>query len=314
MKEEKNFQLEEIKEIRLNWDFEDIILPKNVIKNFSCVYNKEKSKFLHGIGYLQEAYLEIDLNFAFNEFAYFDLKKSVNRKNIDLLKYNSVWHIIIKTYDNMEYELEPPFYNKKLYLNQESNIHNVSNTFEEHKRTKGSYIIHWKEDKEKIKLTMNEMIELFKNKKKKGGSYLKGNIQIAMLDIILEEDKEERLKFLGIFCKLLYHEIYSIKSEYEMLTEYQEENGCSIIALHLDDGENHGLIQFAFVKDVNCNQDIFGLLNFNLVNKTFGKTILVLDDNQNLLGEKINKLENIIIINLEKMNQIWFQLLHDREV
>lgn len=312
--EEKIFKLEEIKEIRLNWDFEDIILPKNVIRNFSCVYNKEKSKFLHEIGHLQEAYLEMDLDFILNEFAYFDFKKSDDRKNIDILKFNSLWYIIVTTMDDKIYDLIPPFYNKKLYLDQESNLNNVSNTFEEHKRTEESYIIYWKEDKEKIRLTMDEMIELFKNKKKKGAPHLKDYFQIAALDIILEEDEKDRLNFLSIFCDLVYNYIHHIKSEYEILTEYQEKNGCSNIALHIDDGENHGLIQFAFVKDTNCYQDILGLLNFNLANKTFGKTILVLDDNQNLLEEEITKLGNVIVMNLEKMNQIWFRLLHERDV
>ena len=314
MMEEKNFKLEEIKEIRLNWDFENIILPKNVIRNFSCVYDKEMRKFIREEVYLQEAYLEIDLDFILNEFAYFDFKKSDDRKNIDVLKFNSLWYIIVTTMDDKIYDLIPPFFNKKLYLDQESNIHNVSNTFEEHKRTEESYIIHWKEDKEKIRLTMDEMVELFKNKKKNGGPYLKGCIQIAALDIILEEDEKDRVDFLSIFCDLVYNNIHHMKSEYEILTEYQEENGCSNIALHLDDGENHGLIQFAFVKDTNCYQDILGLLNFNLVNNTFGKIILVLDDNQNLLEEEITELENVIIMNVDKLNQIWFQYLHDRGV
>ena len=312
MKEEKNFKLEEIKEIRLNCDFEDIILPKNVIRNFSCVYNKEMSKFLREIGYLEEAYLEIDLDFILNEFAYFDFKKS-DRKNIDLLKFNSLWYIIVTTMDDKIYDLTPPFYMKELYLDENMNIHNAINVFEEHKRTNESYIIHWKEDKEKMRLTMNEMIELFKNKKKKGGPYLKDCIQIAALDILLEEEKD-RLDFFSIFCELVYDYIHHVKSEYKILTEYQEEKGFSNIALHLDDGENHGLIQFTFVKDTNCFQDILGLLNFNLSNKTFGKTILVLEDNQNLLGEEIAKLGNVIVINLDKLNQIWFQLLHDRGV
>lgn len=313
MMEEKNFKLEEIKEIRLNWDFENIILPKNVIRKFSYVYNKEMSKFIHEEGYLQEAYLEIDLDFILNEFAYFDFKKSDYRKNIDILKFNSLWYIIVTTMDDRIYDLIPPFYNKKLYLDQESNIHNVSNTFEEHKRTEKSYIIYWKEDKEKIRLTMDEMIELFKNKKKKGGPYLKDCIQIAALDIILEKDEKDRLAFLSIFCDLAYNYIHHVKSEYKILTEYQEEKGLSNIALHLDDGKNHGLIQFTFVKDNNCCQDILGLLNFNLANKTFGKTVLVLEDNPNLLEKEIAELENVIVINLDKLNQIWFQYLHERD-
>ena len=53
--------------------------------------------------------------------------------------------------------------------------------------------------------TMDEMIELFKNKKKKGGPYLKDCIQIAALDIILEKDEKDRLAFLSIFCDLAYN-------------------------------------------------------------------------------------------------------------
>ena len=57
---------------------------------------------------MQEAYLEIDLDFILNEFAYFDFKKSDYRKNIDILKFNSLWYIIVTTMDDRIYDLIPP--------------------------------------------------------------------------------------------------------------------------------------------------------------------------------------------------------------
>ena len=306
MMEEKSFKLEEIKEIILNWDWYTIHLPKNVLRNFSCVYNKEKDEYLHEIGNLQEAYLEIDLDFVLND----------DRKNdeIDILTFNSFWNIVITTIDDKMYGLVLPFYNKKLYIEQKSYVLGVPNTFEEHKRTKESYIIHWKEDKEKVRLTMDEMIELFKNKTKRGAIKLQYNIQIDILDIILEKAKKDRDDFFSIFCFLGYdNSIHHIKSEYEIRTEYQEEKGFSNIVLHLDNGENNGLIQFTFVKDVTNYRDILELLNFNLANKTFGKTILILDNNQKIAKKELTELEDVIVMNLDELNQIWFQYLHERD-
>ena len=39
----------------------------------------------------------------------------------------------------------------------------------------------------------------------------------------------------------------------------------------------------------------------------------MLEDNPNLLEKEIAELENVIVINLDKLNQIWFQYLHERE-
>lgn len=324
MIKEKEFTQDNIKEIRLNWDFENVIFPRQVIKKFSCHYNHDKINYLQDAIYLENAYLEVDLDFVLNEYSYFDFKKSENKKNIDCLKFNNVWYITVTTNDDKEYELEVPFYDKSFYLDKDTNVYNTKNIFEHHEQQNKSYIIEWKEDSTLTKLTIDEMSELFKNKKKKGAPINNHNFQVEVFNQVLKKkDETRRIEILKSFCDIINGNIKIIKNNYQITTIIREEENFSLCTLNIKNHSYVRNINYIFIKNDHDWQNIIDLLEKKSGGDTshsWHKNIFIINDEVSLksfekyLASELEDyfMDNIICISLKELNQIWYEMLHLR--
>lgn len=329
-----------MKEVKICWDWEDIVIPKEYIKELKYKYEKQRGEEL----YCNNVILELDLqyikthNIAENEKLGLTVFDSLQQKNI--------WNIEIVNDNNETISLILPSNRKDNYCKEEQYVikWEAKNLCEHHKIQKNTYCIEWNEVEEKNTYMNPEEIRIF-FKKQLLSKIFNGNHYLGteVLSHILEQNRKEKSisdrieelskkdngvevilhNFKEDIREIIYRihdvdarrgKVYGIKKGYILTEEYYPLHGIDIIIVNAKNHSHHWNFNFVLIPKIEKEEDkksIYEVIcNSEPKEDTknyFSRTILVFNDEINVeefmvkFYRKVYKNTNKIDIKKEKL-------------
>lgn len=323
--EQKKIPFEEIKEIRLHWDFESVIFPREKIKNFSYVLNENHVSYSKPFESWGKQFavslvsLEVDLEYAKKSYVYYGEKEDKTKMAFPLLKSCTTWNLEIITNKEEAIGVIVPSFYKDLEMEKGGvNVWNAKNYFENVLETKDSFVLKWEVDTNKLQVTFEELESLFKTNRI-GASKTGLLIQVELLNRLLKEkNEEERRLVMGRISELNrsnHYQFRYLKRGYKCNISSEENK----ITCHIKNKSYSGNIYYLFVRENKIEKQ--KLLQDKLdTSHYFSRIILAFDKNINIEKttnqfrnqwneeEKKYFSEKLLWIDYEQLVQIWIEL------
>ncbi len=314
-----------IKEIRLCWDWQTVVIPKEYLKEFT--YELKQNSDNTELNDCSKLKLVMDLDYlkshkVLNGYMV-GLEEGIEDDTliINLLSGLDIWFIKVIYNDDSSKVLDLPSYrmNSTLKTTDWFNCFE-KNTCEKHQILSNSYVIEWQYPK---------LEEVYMNKET-SLSFL----QSIFLTHHLTYDKlnsfelfEYLLKLKGMDDNTLNQakkDIYTIcDNKYQnyvlpkTITQechYTNINNTDLIEYKIHNKSSEWLLNFIFVNDLTDLNNLLDLKIINDTTNTFSSNILIVNDNQTKdkvlsLTKKLNlTLTKLIIITMDEFNQAIYDI------
>lgn len=310
------YSLDKIKEVKLWWDFEYVIFPKEVIKRLEYEINEENSMSYRCL--VSSFRIEVDLDYVNSGYVGSDEEKREDRKIIDLLKGNNIWNISIVNEEDCEYEFDVPSYEKDFLLNQDGvNEWNAINRLEHHEIVGDTYIIDFKIDDKDIFLTFLEMMKAFKSSKI--ASYHTGkDLKLEVLfrcfaDIYYDKNmvkqKEVLFKLLTRFMRFVVRKPYSFFCDYSKGYKFEVIDEGKLVKYF---GKNHSyktLINYVFISDMEDTSLVNDLLPIENSKHNASFIVVIYDNNIDEVKLKEKLGDEVIYLSKSKLDEYWLSII-----
>lgn len=303
-------KLEEIKEVRILWDWKEAVIPREYVKKLQY---QEAKKSTYEIG-CSEVVLEIDL-------AYIKSHTLIDEEEVTIeerIQNKDIWSVELVT-RNENIILNPPSYRKEVYCGKTEFLvsEDAENLCETHQIEEEIYRIEWKEAEEKdIYMSPREWSMFFQKAKLTDISSITHQLGIEFVDRILFKNKEENLDIIKRIHEtdMRIGEIYSIKKGYTLSKEYYPLHGLDIFILNAKNHSHHWNFSFILVPNLEKEeQSLYKVMEEGIPNEDtknyFSRTVIVHEEKDNLQEDMLEYLnENLIFVTYQELNQIWYEI------
>lgn len=303
-------KLEEIKEVRILWDWKEAVIPREYVKKLQY---QEVKKSNYEIG-CSEVVLEIDLAYIKSHTLMDEEEVTIEER----IQNKDIWSVELVT-KNESIILNPPSYRKEIYCGKKEFLvsEDAENLCEMHQIEEEIYRIEWKEAEEKdIYMSPREWSIFFQKAKLTDISNITHQLGIELVDRILFKNKEENLDIIKRIHEtdMRIGEIYSIKKGYTLSKEYYPLHGLDIFILNAKNHSHDWNFSFILVPNLEKEeQSLYKVMEEGMPNEDtknyFSRTVIVHEEKDNLQEDMLEYLnENLIFVTYQELNQIWYEI------
>ena len=316
-----NSILDNIKEVRMNWDWNYITIPKEELKLLK--YNKidEKVKTIHP--YIKCDYVCIEINLDYLKTQYNNTEYSL----LDYIQKKNIWNIEVTMQNEEIITLDLPSYRKESYFPNNYYLSmDAKNLCEKHSVSENIYKIEWVTlSKKEMWISFEELPLFFKN-----GIlsiyYTVHEIGIELFErILMSNIQKQNLQNIDTFSMLKRilesnertKTLYRRKLSYQVNEEYTSTDGIERIHLNFSNHSYKWNLTFLFVNSSTYNKKLDSILEQLCKPDTphfFHRTILIFK-NEKSIDEFHNTYPNLskeqfLYTTLEEINELWYHI-HD---
>lgn len=303
-------KLEELKEVRILWDWQEAVIPIEYIKKLQYQEVKKNTYEIE----CREVVLEMDL-------AYIKSHALIGDKEVTIegsIQNKDIWSVELVT-KNEKMILTPPSYRKEIYCGEKEFVvsEDAENLCETHQIEGEIYRIEWKEEEEKDScMSPREWSIFFQKANLTDISNITHQLGIELVDRILFKNKEENLDVIKRIHEtdMRIGKIYSIKKGYTLSKEYYPLHGLDIFILNAKNHSHHWNFNFILVPNLKKEeQSLYKVIEEGIPNEDtknyFSRTMIVHEEKDSLQEDMLEYLnENLIFVTYQELNQIWYEI------
>ena len=155
-------RLEEIQEVRLQWDWQEAIFPREYVRKLQYEEGTKRNNEIE----CSKVILAVDLAYIKEH----NIVSPISKKEItifDRLQEKDVWNIVLIT-EKEKYTLNLPSYRKEIYCGKKELLvsEDAENLCEVHKIEENTYSMEWKEAEEnEVYMSQKEWSVFFQKEK-----------------------------------------------------------------------------------------------------------------------------------------------------
>lgn len=302
-------KLEEIQEIRLQWDWQVAVIPKEYIKELQYKETASNGSEIE----CEQILLAVDLEYVSThplENETIMIRERIQAKD--------TWYIeVITQSEKMIFNI--PSYRKEIYCSNKNILvgQDAENLCELHQIEKDSYIMKWRElGKQEISMNQEEWKILFEKDSLTKISNWKHQLGLELIDRILLKNREENLDVIKRIHKIDTRtgEFYSMKKGYVLSKEYYPLHGVDIFIFNAKNHSHHWNFNFILVPNLaQKEQSLYKIIEEGIPNEDtknyFSRTMIVHNANEKLQEDMLEYLnENLIFVTYQELNQIWYDV------
>lgn len=265
----KIYMLDEIKEIKLIYDFECVSFSRDVIRKFECHLSDKTSEFsLNSVA--RDVKLYVDLSYV----------DSLDDRMKTLLFSFSVWNIELITNNDEHVIIEVPTFNKDYFVSKDG-CNSDFNCFEKHEKISDSYLISWYVDNDILNFNKADLVKVMCNmsiiSSRTGVS-----IQVEVLDRLIK-DKEKRKLILSNVCSYgdLIDKVLGVRKD----CDFQVRSKDDVVMIFVD-GEL--VVNFVFSNGFKHSNNGFAVIIYE-------DSLEVLDYCDDIVQVSLNDFNKIIV-------------------
>lgn len=305
--------LEEIQEIRICWDWQEAILPREFVRKLQYREVEKRNDAIE----CSEVILAVNLEYIKEN----NIISTISKKGItifDRLQDKDVWNIVLIT-ENAKIILNPPSYRKEIYCSEKELVvsEDAENLCERHQIEEEIYTMVWKKVEEtEFCMSQKEWSIFFQKKNLTNISTITHQLGLELVDRVLLKTKEENLDMLYRIhtADIRRGEIYSIKKGYTLSKEYYPLHGIDIFILNAKNHSHHWNFNFILVPNLEKEeQSLYKVIEEGIPNEDtqnyFSRTIIVHEEKEKLQEDMLEYLnENLLFVTYQELNKIWYEV------
>ena len=306
-------RLEETQEVRLQWDWQEAIFPREYVRKLQYEEGTKRNNEIE----CSKVILAVDLAYIKEH----NIVSPISKKEItifDRLQEKDVWNIVLIT-EKEKYTLNLPSYRKESYCGEKELLvsEDAQNLCERHQVEKAIYTVVWEEIEEKeFYMSQGEWSIFLQKGNLTDISTITHPLGIELVDRVLLKNKEENLDMLYRIheADTRRKEIYNIKKGYTLSKEYYPLHGIDIFILNAKNHAHHWNFNFILVPNLaQEEQNLYKVIEEGIPNEDtknyFSRTIIVYDEKEKLKEEMLGYLnENLLFVTYQELNKIWYEV------